>query len=330
MAREKIAPIQNQYIHLAGTTHDRPAGVPRLYLGPNHLLIMQLKSQRETARRFYYSDITALRCEPTWWGYFVDGIFLAIAAFLWIVYLTMQSAEVGTQVAAVTASVIAGIVLIANWLRGPTCRTWLHTHNHTERLTSLGRYNTARHALTKLHERIVEAQEAQYGEHVDADRSFAPYAPPTALEQEIPRRRHDTRLMKGAFFVSLFSVLLGCLHYLYDNSVLDTVELWTSLACAGLGTAAIIRSYGTDCPPLARKMCACLLASTTLSVPITLAAMALLALLGIDAASFQSIRDLDPSDGLQFFVVVGIHTCMILFDATCVLIGLGAMFRQSD
>ena len=60
MAREKIAPIQNQYIHLAGTTHDRPAGVPRLYLGPNHLLIMQLKSQRETARRFYYSDITAL------------------------------------------------------------------------------------------------------------------------------------------------------------------------------------------------------------------------------------------------------------------------------
>ena len=67
MSPEKVAPIRNDYTRLAGTTRDRSTGVPGLYLGPNHLLSLTRKSTSEVARRFYYEDITALRCRPTRW-----------------------------------------------------------------------------------------------------------------------------------------------------------------------------------------------------------------------------------------------------------------------
>ena len=328
MATEKTAPIQNDYIRLAGVTRDRPTGIPRLYLGPNHLLLLNRKSTREVARRFYYEDITALRCHPTRWGYYIDGTFVAVAALLWLNYLISPSAGIGSAFAAVTATVIAGIALLTNWLRGPTCETWLHTANHTERLSSLGRYNTALRALGKLHDRIVAAQEARFGEHIDVARSFEPYAPPAAAQVELPVRRHDPRVMKGAFFVALFSALLGCLDFFYGNDGTIALGFWTEVVSAALCAAAIVQSYGTDCPHIARRMCAYILTLTTLTIPITLAAMAFLVLNGVDPGSAESVRDVHPSDGLLFFVRVGLDVGKILFDGTCAVTGLVVLSRK--
>ncbi len=328
MVTEKSAPIKNDYIRLAGRIHDRSTGVPRLYLGPNHLLILKLKNRREVARRFYYEDITALRCVPTWWGYLIDGAVWAIAALFLLNYLTHPDPGPGAEAVVITTTFIAGIAQMASWLRGPTCRTWLHTANHTELLTSLGRYDAARRAIALLHDRIVEAQAERYGEDIDVARIFKPDVPIESPAEDVLIRRHDARLMKSAFSIALFSVFLGCLDFFYGNDGTIALGLWIAIASATLCTAAIVRSYGTDCPPNARRACFLLLATTTLSIPITLAAMAFLALNGVDPMTADSIRDVHPSDGLQFVVMVGLHAGMVLFDATCAITGLVALSRN--
>lgn len=328
MATEKTAPIQNDYIRLAGVTRDRPTGIPQLYLGPNHLLLLNRKSTREVARRFYYEDITALRCHPTRWGYYIDGTFVAVAALLWLNYLISPSAGIGSAFAAVTATVIAGIALLTNRLRGPTCETWLHTANHTERLSTLGRYNTARRALGKLHERIVAAQEARFGEHIDVARSFEPYALPLEATKTVPLRPHDTRFMQYAFYASMFLAFQGVFEFAYASDGTMALGLWTALVSMALCAVAIIRSYETDCPPLARTMCAWLVASMVLGLPITLASFFFLALIGIDPSRIEYLRDIRPGDGMLFIVRVGLHVGSTLFDGACASIGLVALSRN--
>lgn len=333
MATFNRAPIQNDYTRLAGRMHDRSTGIPRLYLGPNHLLILKLKNRREIARRFYYDDITALRCLPTRWGYVIDVTFWIVAALLWVNSLAQANAGPGTYVLAVTATIIAVVAQLANWYRGPTCRTWLHTTNHTERLSGLGRYNTARRALARIHERIVEGQMARDADMLAVDLVFEPAAPtpvPVSVSEIEPScRKHDPRMMKVAFSLALCGVLLACLEFFYGNDGTTALGLWLAIGATIVQLTALIRSYDTNCPWAARRMCAWLLASTTLSIPITIAAMIFLAVNGVDALSVESIRDVHPSDGLQYAVMVGLHLGMILFDSTCAITGLVVLNRST-
>lgn len=330
MVVEKAAPIHNDYIRLAGTSRDRSTGVPRLYLGPNHLLLLNRRSTSEVARRIYYEDITALRCRPTRWGYYIDGTLVTVAALLWLNYLVSPDAGTGSAVAAITVAIVAGIALLTNWLRGPTCETWMHTANHAERLTTLGRYNTARHALAKLHDRIVEAQAEGYGEDAAVARAFDPYAPLAKTTNEMPLPPHDNRLMTFGFYASIFLAFQGVLEFIYGNDATIALGMWTALASLALSVAAIIRSFGTDCPPLARKMCACLVASMVLGFPITLAAFAFLALFGIDPFGIEHLRDIRPSDGMLFIVWVGLHVGSTLFNGACAITGLAVLSRKSE
>ncbi len=328
----KNIPISNDYVRIAGSVHDRSTGIPRLYLGPNHLLILKLKNRCEVARRFYYDDIAALRCVPTSWGYVIDGAFWTVAGLFWLNHLAQANAGPGTSALAVTATVIAVVAQLANWFRGPTCRTWLHTTNHTERLSGLGRYNTARRALARIHERIVAAQVARDAD-MPSDLVFEPAAPTAAPDSvsEIapPCRKHDPRMMKVAFSLALCGVLLACLEFFYGNDGTTALGLWLAIGATIVQLTALIRSYDTDCPWAARRMCAWLLASTTLSIPITIAAMIFLAVNGVDALSVESIRDVHPSDGLQYAVMVGLHLGMILFDSTCAITGLVVLNRST-
>lgn len=320
--------IRNEYERLPGTQRENSSGAPRLYLGPNHVLSMRILSGREVARRFYYADITALRCEPTWWGYLIDGAFVTAALLIWAAYLTSTRAEVGALIIAFVASIIAIVALFVNALRGPTCRTWLHTANHTERLRSLRRYNTARRALALIHERIAAVQGDLEQESDDVPLPpFAPYTPMSPPRDATTIHRHDRRPMAAFFYLSLAVAAQSVPGLVYESDLTSAIGLWTALALVLLGPVAIVRSYGTDCPPAARRMALYILGFATASVPVTIILVGLLGALGVNVTNIGNIPDMLPSGGPVFFLAVALEVCAILVLSICAWKGLAALRR---
>lgn len=318
--------IRNDYTRLAGTPQEGSTGIQRLYLGQNHLLILQLKSNREVARRFYYSDITALRCVPNRWGYLFDGAFVVAALLLWLGYLASPAAGSGTLVAAVTVTVMALVVLTVNGLRGPTCKSWLHTANHTERLTNLGRYNTARRAMAELHERITASQGALEAAPDGAVRPpFAPYAPPPPPPRNAALRRHDRRPMAALFYLAFGVAALSLLRFVYEPGWVTTLTYWTFLCLTVLGVESVVRSYDTDCPSTARRMAFAILAYNILVIPVAVLLMLLILLAGADLDPMDTIPNMSPSDGAEYFLVVGLEAVSALVHAACAWRGLAAL-----
>jgi hypothetical protein len=281
--------IRNEYIPLSGTPRSESrTGAQRLYLGPNHLLCLRLAGHRELARRFYYTDITALRCVPTWKGYFIDGVFIAVAVLLWVAFLTSPGAELGVMVLAVTATIIAAVDLVVNYLRGPTCYTWLHTANHSEPLSSLNRYHTARHALGELQERIVEAQGTLDVTHPGEKLPpFVPVTSPGAPAATTDATAgvvlpHASGLMRVAFYLALVTSATLTVELLYNPDWLSAFSTWEEFVLLALCAAAYTKSEGTDCPTRARRLTFYILFLYVLLLPLVLVAFALLAAFGVD------------------------------------------------
>lgn len=126
-----------------------------LWMGSDHLLSVLNTGYSEEYRRFFYRDIQAIAVTQTKRGR--NQVIGLLAVGLLFFFLSM----------AVPASampffwVLAGlpvVLALVNWLRGPTCRTFLLTAVSREELLSLGRIRAAEKALDILKPVIEKAQ----------------------------------------------------------------------------------------------------------------------------------------------------------------------------
>jgi hypothetical protein len=128
----------------------------KLYLGPDHLLMVSSSGYTENYKRFYFRDIQAITLCKSVRGHVWSGIWGFMAFLSAIIALQVGGA------ALVVWSAITGIFLVLlgiNFGAGPTCVCRIQTAVQTRTLASLNRVRSTRKVLAQLRALIETSQE---------------------------------------------------------------------------------------------------------------------------------------------------------------------------
>jgi hypothetical protein len=156
-----MAAKQKEYVRLPGRGYRRQGVVSvtarrsRLWLGADHLLLLETQWYTEEYKRFYFRDIQAITIRKTDNGKYINLVWmsLAIPTLAGVIF-----SSGGWQVFWIIVTAIFGGFLLLNALYGPTSVCHLRTAVQTEELPSLKRLRRARKVLARLRPLIAEAQ----------------------------------------------------------------------------------------------------------------------------------------------------------------------------
>jgi hypothetical protein len=127
----------------------------RLWLGPDHLLLVRTAFFSEEYKRFYFRDIQAVVTRRTE----RREILTVILVFATVVFGVLAAfTDAGWQAFLVVMTVTLFVALLINWLCGPTCVCHLRTAVQTEELSPLKRFRATRRFIDKLKPNIERAQ----------------------------------------------------------------------------------------------------------------------------------------------------------------------------
>lgn len=171
---------KRDYIRLPGRARKNfgllVPGRQLLWLGADHLLIVDRSGYREQVKRVFFKDVQAITLNRTMAGLYAH-LFLAAATLFFaivVVTLTIQSRSVANSDlydVFIGLSVIVMFILLCFWIPhavfGPTAKCYLYTAVQAHELTALGRLRTARKVVHRLVEHIEGAQGAA-GENIVA------------------------------------------------------------------------------------------------------------------------------------------------------------------
>jgi hypothetical protein len=131
-----------------------------LWLGEDHLLLVQGSGFNEGYKRFYFRDIQAFTVRQTGrrtgWN-LVLGVLLILFVLLGLA-LAGDMGTGGTIVYMSIFMVILGIPLLVNNLLGQACKCWVQTAVQTEELPSLSRVRRTQKVLARIRPLIAAAQ----------------------------------------------------------------------------------------------------------------------------------------------------------------------------
>jgi hypothetical protein len=146
-----------------------------LWLGGDHLLLVETSGSTENYKRFYFRDIQAITVQETGrgrvWNFILGGVLL-LSTFA--MFFTLSSGtparlvggDIAGEIALATVMVISGVFLLVGLVAGPTCKTYLRTAVQTEELASLCRVRQTRKVMDKIRPLMVAAQGQISGEEV--------------------------------------------------------------------------------------------------------------------------------------------------------------------
>jgi hypothetical protein len=128
----------------------------QLWQGEEHLLLVEWDGNREYYKRFNYPDIQAFIVQKTNDGKVANGVFL----FFLVLFasLGLVVSDIGGRIFLLALAGLFGLLLLINFLSGPTCRCWVRTAVQTETLPSLSRLPRFRKVLARLRPLIAAAQ----------------------------------------------------------------------------------------------------------------------------------------------------------------------------
>lgn len=139
-------------------------GRSSFWLGPDHLLVVEVAGAVEKYRRFYFRDIQAVIIQKTnkrlWWSIGWSVVLLLSLAALLDTAWGMESRDVGAVVFCGVLSFFFGLGLLMTFLSGPTCVVLLRTAVQTQALPNLSRRKKAEVLLTQFSPAILTAQTA--------------------------------------------------------------------------------------------------------------------------------------------------------------------------
>ncbi len=128
----------------------------QLWLGSDHLLVVDSDGAREYYKRIRYQDVQTIMLRKTSEGT-VGNAVLGVVALLFLVFAMTADSTTARGVLFGVAAFFA-LFLVLNSLLGPTCVCQLRTAVQTEELPSLNRVRRALKALDRLRPLIVAAQ----------------------------------------------------------------------------------------------------------------------------------------------------------------------------
>ncbi|HTI97263.1 MAG TPA: hypothetical protein VL527_00060 [Dongiaceae bacterium] len=176
------------------------------WLGPDHLLMVEVSGYAERYRRFFFRDIQAVLVQQSYRRFNINLILSCLLGIIVVFTLIFggmggtvpgDSASAGTIIfwSGVAAVLVGGLVI--NNLRGRTCIVHVQTAVQTQKLTNLTRWKKADRLLAELTPLVHQAQAPAAAVPVTAvSAPDAPYAPvpepaapaaaPTTPESEPP------------------------------------------------------------------------------------------------------------------------------------------------
>lgn len=123
------------------------------WLGPDHLLVVEVSNYQERYRRFYFRDLQAVIVQKTSVRLIFNAVAGGIAALLLIIFLRLLIGDAADSAMVVAPGVpLVGLLigLVVNNLRGSTCTVHLRTAVQTQKLAGLSRRKHADRLLTEL------------------------------------------------------------------------------------------------------------------------------------------------------------------------------------
>ena len=244
----------------------------RLWLGKDHLLLVDYSSVHQDLKRFYFRHIQALTVRRTARWSTLSLVFGLLAAVFTLLLLNFNGEPeryfLGLAVG------LFGLLLLINLLKGPTAECFIQTAVQSEKLPSLGRLRNARKVLARLRPLIDEAQGKLTPEQLAAEwQSLAatdagwpsPRVPsPSAASssaawEPVPATRESSaNAYQGGAHAWLFRLLLleGALNLvlIYAHSFgLVLAHILLLLALIVLCMLALIRQAGSALPSAVKK-----------------------------------------------------------------------------
>ncbi len=152
----------SEYKRLPGTGHAFMGfGRSSLWLGLDHILLIQRRGYVEEYKRFYFRDICTIVVQKT-------GIYLAINAavglmlsgflFLHFLGVIQWNWDRTGHIALAIPSVSLLLILLVNAVKGPTCQTKLGTAVHAVNIPSMNRLRSSLRIVATLRKKIEETQ----------------------------------------------------------------------------------------------------------------------------------------------------------------------------
>lgn len=250
-----------QYQRLPG----RGAGLVsfhRLYLGPDHLLLVTSTGYSETYRRFYFRDIQAIVLQKTaawavWNG--VLGSLSALCALLVTVYLIGRAPEM--MVPLVLGLVLAPfsvVPLVWNLLLGPTCVCLLGTAVQTTKMPTLGRLRTARRVVARI-KPLIEAVQGPLPpdalRELEARKPAPPAvaAPPVIAAAGLPPRAYNGRVHAWLCWLLLADLPATVLDYFFETAG-RALGLTVFAATGVAAVIALVRQRQASLPRALKRM----------------------------------------------------------------------------
>jgi hypothetical protein len=130
----------------------------KLYIGPDHLLLIEQFILTERYKRFYYRDIQAITATKSvrWIVFGLVWGFLVLLSALFFIVHTLLTLIFGTLF-----TVLFGFAFIHNIVSGPTCIVRLQTAVQTHRFAPLERIRDFRKGMQTIVPLIQNAQRSQ-------------------------------------------------------------------------------------------------------------------------------------------------------------------------
>ncbi len=227
----------------------------RLYVGNDHLLSVESSGWIEKYRRYYFADIQALVISKTNRALIWNFVFAAFTVGPLGLALTREggiSSEAG--IAWALGAVLPFILLLANLLRGPTCRATITTSISHELLPSLNRVRAAQKAANMLKPLIEQTQGVLDGPELAARLDeLASTASPRIIPGRGMAGTHYLRhagysgaLHRWTFGVALIAGVLGLCDIFVNTPALAVSAAVLMGIVLGLGIMSVVRQHESN------------------------------------------------------------------------------------
>ena len=219
-----MASETSPYRRLPGKKKSFLLGYHTLWQGSDHLLQIYSRFGIEDYRRFYFNDIQAIITRKTAAGKIENSVLGALFG-LFVLLCVISGGDVWPVVYAIIAGMLA-LILLINFLKGPTCETYLMTAVQTEKLHSLHRIKTTQAVMNRLRS-LIEQRQGQINPetiHQHSVRTGIQHPSQTLLygDKQIHRKlKHEkgrAHLLLFAFMI--FEGLIGAAGFLFNHVAL--------------------------------------------------------------------------------------------------------------
>jgi hypothetical protein len=220
------------YRRLPGKKKGFLVGYHTLWLGSDHLLQIYSRWGIEEYKRFYFNDIQAIVTRKTAAGKIQNSVLGALAGLFGLLGVISGG---GWSVFYASIAGLLALILLINFLKGPTCETYLMTAVQTEKMHSLHRIKITQPVMNQLRSLIEQRQgrinpETLNHQSVQPTGRHTPQKLPNGNKQ-FHRKPKDE---KGRVHLLLFALLI------FEGLIAAAGFLFSHVAISLMGSAIMM------------------------------------------------------------------------------------------